>query len=70
MKKIPNLKKDIELSAPSPAPCLLGCCHASYIHDNVLNLRTCKLTLIKCPLKELLWSWCLFIAMETLTVGI
>ena len=27
-----------ELSAPSPAPCLPGCCRASYHDDNGLNL--------------------------------
>jgi len=32
------LDEDIELSAPSPAPCLPGCCHASCYDDNELNL--------------------------------
>jgi hypothetical protein len=29
---------DIELSASSPAPCLLVCCHASCDNDNELSL--------------------------------
>jgi hypothetical protein len=44
----------------------------SYVHDNGLNLRTCKPAPMKClPLQELLWSWCLFMAMENLakTIG-
>jgi hypothetical protein len=30
-------KQDVELSAP-PAPCLLGCCYASCLDDNELNI--------------------------------
>jgi hypothetical protein len=30
--------EDVELSVPSPAPCLPACCHASYHDDNELNL--------------------------------
>jgi hypothetical protein len=41
------LKQDVELSAP-PAPRLPGCCHASYLDDNGLNLWTCKSFPIKC----------------------
>jgi hypothetical protein len=29
---------DVELSAPSPAPCLLACCHGSHLEDNELSL--------------------------------
>ena len=32
------LPADEELSAPSPAPCLPVCCHASHYDDNGLNL--------------------------------
>ena len=32
------IDQDVELSAPSPAPCLPGCCHASHHDDNGLNL--------------------------------
>jgi hypothetical protein len=32
------LDPDVELSAPSPAPCLPGCYHASRHDDNELNL--------------------------------
>jgi hypothetical protein len=41
------LEQDEELSAP-PLSCLPGCCHASYLDDNGLNLRTCKPATIKC----------------------
>jgi hypothetical protein len=30
--------QDVEISAPSPAPCLPPCCHASHHDDNGLNL--------------------------------
>ena len=30
--------QDVELSAPSPTPCLPGCCHVSCHDDNRLNL--------------------------------
>jgi hypothetical protein len=30
--------QDVELSAPSPAPCLPACCHASCHDDNGLSL--------------------------------
>ena len=30
--------QDVELSAPSPVPCLPACCHASRHNDNGLNL--------------------------------
>jgi hypothetical protein len=43
------LEQDVELSAP-PAPYLPGCCHASLLDDNGLNLRTCKPAPIKCCL--------------------
>jgi len=39
---------DVELSAPSLAPCLSGCCHASCFDDNGRNLRTYKPAPIKC----------------------
>jgi hypothetical protein len=32
--------QDVELPAPSPAPCLPGHCHASCHDDNGLNLQT------------------------------
>jgi hypothetical protein len=34
------LDQDLELLAPSPAPCLPGCCHASRHNVNGLNLWT------------------------------
>jgi hypothetical protein len=47
--------QDIELSAPSPAPCLPACYHASCLDDDGLNLWTCKPTPIKCcPYKSCL----------------
>jgi hypothetical protein len=42
-------EQDVELSAP-PAPCLPGSCHAFCLHDNGLNLWTCKPAPIKCLL--------------------
>jgi hypothetical protein len=33
-----TLDQDVEHSAPSPAPCLSGCCHASHHDDTGLNL--------------------------------
>jgi hypothetical protein len=30
--------QDVDLSAPSPAPCLPTCCHASHPDNNGLNL--------------------------------
>jgi hypothetical protein len=39
------LDQDEELSAPSPAPCLCECCHASCHDDDRLN---CKPATIKC----------------------
>ena len=32
-----SMNQDVELSAPSPAPCLPGCCHVSHHDDNGLN---------------------------------
>jgi hypothetical protein len=40
------LDEDVELFTP-PVPCLPRCCHASYLDDNGLNLRTCKPAPIK-----------------------
>ena len=40
-----QLDQDVELSAPFPAPCLPGCCHASHLDDNGLNFWTCKTAL-------------------------
>jgi hypothetical protein len=60
------LDEDVELSVP-PVPYLPGCCHASCHDDSRLDLRTCKPAPVKCLLQELLWSWCLFPTMGTLT---
>jgi hypothetical protein len=58
--------QNVELSAPSPAPCLPGCCHASHHDDNGLNLWN-QPQPIKCVLfKSWQWSWCLFTAMTLL----
>jgi hypothetical protein len=32
------MDQDVELLAPSPAPCLPACCHASHHDDNGLDL--------------------------------
>jgi hypothetical protein len=42
------LDQDVNLSAPSPAPCHPGFCHVSCHDDNGLNLWNCKPTPIKC----------------------
>lgn len=55
---------DVELSAPSPSLCLPICHH----HDNELKLLNCKSAPIKYfHLQDMLCSWYLFIAIETLT---
>ena len=40
--------QDVELSAPSPAPCLPECCHIYHHNGNGLNLRNCTSTPTKC----------------------
>ena len=40
--------QDVELSAPSPAPCLLACCHASHHDENGLNLWNFKPSPTEC----------------------
>jgi hypothetical protein len=57
---------DVELSAPSPAPCLSACHHASCHVDNGLNL----LTLSQSQLNVFIYKSCLnrpFTAIKTLT---
>lgn len=39
---------DVELSAASPAPCLLAPCQAPHLGNNGLNFWHCKQTTIKC----------------------
>ena len=37
--------QEVELSTPSPAPCLLACCYPSHRDDNELTFWNCKLAL-------------------------
>jgi hypothetical protein len=39
--------QNVKLSAPSRAPCLPACCHASHHEDNRLNPENCKPVQIK-----------------------
>ena len=58
---------DVELSAPSPAPCLPTLCQASCHDDSGPKLWNCNPAPVKCfPLQVLKRSWFLFIAIETL----
>ena len=41
-------QEEVELSVPSSAPYLPGCCHVSQHHDNELNISKCKPAHIMC----------------------
>jgi len=64
---LPAANPDIELPDPSAAPCLPVCCPVSHHDNNELNLWTVSQSQLNVFLhKELLWSWYLFTATETL----
>ena len=59
--------QNVELSAPSPAPCLPVQCHVSCHDDNGPDLWTVsQLHLIVFLYKSCLYSWCFFTAIEIL----
>ena len=58
--------QDKELSATSPAPCVPAACPVPCQDDYGLNRWNYKPALIKCfPFEQLLWSCCLFTAIES-----